>query len=158
MKTPISPILLTACLLSGCISPAPKNAEVTIPVPKAKAREGAVNFLVSQQWHPVRSDDLVMVFEKQGTAHDIMFMADGGGAKHQLTLTFMDQTNAVRLLGFGARVYARAGVGQQTYTHLDIHPGIVWHLEGIRATCLGEPLPQLPPPPPPAESTKGARK
>lgn len=142
--------LLFLAVLSGCVTPAPRNAEVTIPAPVAKVRESAVAFLVANQWRPTRSDDLVMIFQKDGTTHDLLMI--DSGAKQQITLTIVSQTNTVRLLGFGARLYK---FGERT--HLDIVPGIQWHLEGIKATALGQPVPELPTPErlPPAKTGKG---
>ena len=143
--------LLFLALFSGCVTPAPRNAEVTIPAPVANVRESAVTFLVANQWRPTRSDDLVMVFQKDGTGPDIVFVDPG--AKQQITLTFVTQTNATRLLGFGARLY---NFGERT--HNDIVPGIQWHLEGIKATALGQPVAEIPKPErlPPAKTGKGA--
>lgn len=124
-------------LLSGCVTPAPRRAEVTIPAPAATVRQSATAFLLSQDWRPVRSDDLVMVWHKDGTAHDRLLV--DSSAKQEITLTLVSQPDSVRLLGFGARLY-RTG----SRTHQDISPGIQWHLDGIRATALGAPLP--PPP------------
>lgn len=145
------PLPFLPLFLAGCVTPAPRNAEVIIPASAAKVRESAVAFLVANQWRPTRSDDLVMVFQKDGTVHD-MLMVDAG-AKQQITLTFVTQTNAVRLLGFGSRLY---NFGERT--HNDIVPGIQWHLEGIAATALGQPIAEIPKPErlPPAKTGRGA--
>lgn len=137
--------------LSGCVTPAPRNAEVTIPAAAPKVRESAVAFLVSQQWRPTRSDDLTMVFQKDGTTHDRLMLDPG--SKQQITLTLLSTTNAVRLLGFGSRLYS---FGERT--HLDISPGIQWHLEAIKATALGLPVPELPAPTNRPAPTKGASR
>jgi hypothetical protein len=152
LAAPVFPLLIFALsLLTGCVTPAPQNSEVTISAPLAKVRQSAVAFLVANQWRPTRSDDLVLVFQKDGTASDIMLV--DSGSKQQLTLTLMEHTNGVRLLGFGARLYR---FGERT--HLDIVPGVQWHLDGIKATALGQPIPETPKPErlPPAKTGKGA--
>lgn len=152
LAAPVLPLLLLALgLLTGCVTPAPKNSEVIIGAPLAKVRQSAVAFLVANQWRPTRSDDLVLVFQKDGTGPDIVFVDPG--SKQQLTLTLMEHTNGVRLLGFGARLYR---FGERT--HLDIVPGVQWHLDGIKATAIGQPIPETPKPErlPPAKTGKGA--
>lgn len=142
--------LLAVALLVGCVTPAPRRAEVTIPAPAAKVRAAAVAFLLAQDWRPVRSDDLVMIFEKAGRPHDLL-MVDAN-ARQQITLTIMDRGDASLLMGYGAHVY-RFG----TRTHNDIQPGLMWHLEGIRNTAAGQPIPAIPAPVmTPAKATRGA--
>jgi hypothetical protein len=143
-------LLLFLSLLTGCVTTAPRQAEVTIPAPAAKVRAAAVAFLLAQDWRPVRSDDLVMVFEKAGRTSDILLV--DSSARQELTLSILDAAGSTRLMGFGAHLYH---MGRRT--HNDIEPGVMWHLEGIRATVAGAPIPAPPAPVmTPAKPTKGA--
>lgn len=143
-------VFLPLVLLIGCVTPAPRKAEVVIDAPAAKVRAAAVAFLITQEWRPVRSDDLVMVFEKAGRPHDVLFV--DSDAKQELTLSLLPAGESTRLMGYGAHLYR---FGKRT--HNDIEPGVMWHLDGIRATTAGAPIPEPPAPVmKPAKTTKGA--
>jgi hypothetical protein len=142
-------------MLGGCET-APRlvntqsgRAETVIPqVDSGKAKNAIATYMINSGWLPREADPLTLMFERNASA-DLQFFSREIGAqpvKVQARFSILETSEGARIIGSCHQLSTFLGKAQEE--EMRQRMGYMQQLlDNIRATALGEPLPNLNPRP-----------